>query len=86
MNIRIGLLRKKPKWFDERFRDHWRNTYGPLAARAPWDFDGISQRWLESTDTLNEAFALTAGQVMMAHAKTFISDITAFMVVEHRIV
>lgn len=231
MNVRMGLLRKKPDWTDQRFRDYWRNIHGPLAARVPnlreywqnvvtdrlqrgidfargpWDFDGISQLWFddatladhafrdsdiaaaliedegrllgdlhivtarqdvvipvpeaaararllkristlkrrpdvseddfrrewivhrdlvrnmpgvsayrqnvvlyrervkgtacgypelpidgivelwfETTDTLNAAFASAAGQTTMAHAKTFISEITAFVVVEHRIV
>lgn len=35
MNVRMGLLRKKQGWTDERFRDYWHNTHGPLAARAP---------------------------------------------------
>ncbi len=48
--------------------------------------DGIVELWFESTDTLNAAFASSAGQVTMAHAKTFISEITAFVVAEHRIV
>jgi uncharacterized protein (TIGR02118 family) len=231
MNVRMGLLRKKHEWTDERFRDYWRNTHGPLAvrvlnlreywqnivtdrlqrgidfARGQWDFDGISQLWFdemknagrafhddsmaatlaedegrfldvlhivmtrqdivipvpedaararllkristlkrrpdiseddfrrewivhrdlvrkmpgvsayrqnvvlsrervkgipcsyqdlpidgivelwfETTDTLNAAFASPAGQTAMAHAKTFLFEITAFVVVEHRIV
>ena len=231
MNVRMGLVRKKQEWTDERFRDYWRNTHAPLAARAPnlgeywqnvvtdrlqrgidfargpWDFDGISQLWFddakhadhafrdsdiaaaliadegrfigdlhivtarqdivipvpedaarvrllkristlkrrsdvsedhfrrewiahrdlvrkmpgvsayrqnvvlsrewvkgtpcdypelpidgivelwfETTETLNAAFASSAGQTTMAHAKTFLSEITAFVVVEHRIV
>ena len=48
--------------------------------------DGIVELWFESTDTLNAAFSSTAGQATMAHAKTFISEITAFVVVENRIV
>ena len=48
--------------------------------------DGIVELWFETTDTLNAAFASSAGQTTMAHAKTFISEITAFVVVETRIV
>lgn len=47
--------------------------------------DGIVELWFESTETLNAAFASKAGQRTMAHAKTFISEITAFVVEEHRI-
>ena len=25
MNVRMGLLRKKPEWTDERFRGYWQN-------------------------------------------------------------
>jgi uncharacterized protein (TIGR02118 family) len=35
MNIRMGLLRKKPDWTTDTFRAHWRDQHGPLAARAP---------------------------------------------------
>ncbi len=35
MNVRMGLLRKKPAWSIEEFRAHWRDKHGPLAARAP---------------------------------------------------
>ncbi len=32
MDIRMGLLRKRQEWTDERFRDYWRNT--------PWAVGG----------------------------------------------
>ncbi len=35
MNVRMGLLRKKPDWTTEEFRAYWRDKHGPLAARAP---------------------------------------------------
>lgn len=80
MNVRMGLLRKKQEWSDERFRDYWRNTHGPLAARVPnlreywqnavtdrlqrgidfargsWDFDGMSQLWFDNSDHANHGF------------------------------
>jgi len=48
--------------------------------------DGIVELWFESTSTLEAAFASEAGQRTMAHATTFIAEITAFLVKEHRIV
>jgi uncharacterized protein (TIGR02118 family) len=48
--------------------------------------DGIVELWFESTRTLEAAFASEAGRRTMAHATTFISEITAFLVKEHRIV
>lgn len=35
MSVRMGLLRKKPEWSSEDFRDYWRSHHGPLAARVP---------------------------------------------------
>ena len=48
--------------------------------------DGIVELWFESPQTLEAAFASPAGQRTMAHAKTFLAEITAFLVEEHRIV
>lgn len=31
----LALLRKKPDWTDEAFRDHWKQTHGPLVAQLP---------------------------------------------------
>jgi len=35
MNVRMGLLRKKPDWTMDAFRAYWREKHGPLAARLP---------------------------------------------------
>jgi uncharacterized protein (TIGR02118 family) len=35
MNVRMGLIRKKPDWTTDAFRAYWRDQHGPLAARAP---------------------------------------------------
>lgn len=48
--------------------------------------DGIVELWFDSTQTLDDAFASPQGQRTMAHARTFLSEITAFVVREHRIV
>jgi uncharacterized protein (TIGR02118 family) len=80
MNVRMGLLGKKRDWSDDRFRDYWRNTHGPLAvrvpnlreywqnvvtdrlqrgidfARGPWDFDGVSQLWFDDAKHADHAF------------------------------
>jgi hypothetical protein len=42
--------------------------------------------WFEDTKTLEAAFASPARRTTMAHAKTFLDEITAFLVVEHRVV
>ena len=35
MIVRMGLLTRKPGTTAERFRRHWREVHGPLAARMP---------------------------------------------------
>jgi uncharacterized protein (TIGR02118 family) len=48
--------------------------------------DGIVELWFETPATLETAFASPQGKRTMAHAKTFLSEITAFLVEEHRII
>ena len=47
--------------------------------------DGIVELWFDNSATLEAAFSSPAGRVTMAHAKAFLAEITAFVVVEHRI-
>jgi hypothetical protein len=48
--------------------------------------DSIVELWFENPATLEAAFSSPAGLATMAHAKTFLAEITAFVVVEHRVV
>jgi uncharacterized protein (TIGR02118 family) len=48
--------------------------------------DGIVELWFEDAAALEAAFSSPAGLTTMAHARTFLAEITAFVVVEHRIV
>lgn len=48
--------------------------------------DGIVELWFEDTNKLQAAFSSPAGQTTMAHAKTFLAEITAFLVSERQIV
>ena len=80
MNVRMGLIRKKPDWSTEKFSEYWRDQHGALAKRAPglrgyWqnpvterlqrgidfprgplDFDGFSQLWFDDVGKANHAF------------------------------
>ena len=80
MNVRMGLIRKKPQWTTQEFQEYWRGTHGPLAARAPklreywqnavtdrlqrgiefargpWEFDGFSQLWFDDFQQADSAF------------------------------
>ncbi len=48
--------------------------------------DGIVELWFESPEVLTAAFASPEGQRTMAHARTFLAEITAFLVTERRVV
>ncbi len=48
--------------------------------------DGIVELWFADAATLEAAFGSPQGQRTMAHAKTFLAEITAFAVEEHRVV
>jgi len=48
--------------------------------------DGLVELWFEDAVMLEKAFACAAGQATMAHAKTFLAEITAFLVIERRLV
>ena len=88
MNVRMGLLGKKPDWTTDEFRRYWRNKHGPLAARVPnlreywqnhvldriqsgidfargpWDFDGFSQLYFD--DAHQAAHGITSSDVAAA--------------------
>ena len=59
---------------------------GSACAYEALPIDGIVELWFESLESLEAAFASEAGQRTMAHAKTFLSEITAFVVDEHRVI
>lgn len=59
---------------------------GKLCGYDTLPIDGIVELWFKDAQTLQEAFASPTGQTTMAHAKTFLGDITAFLVDERRIV
>lgn len=48
--------------------------------------DGIVEMWFKDEDTLQAAFAAPTGHATMAHAQSFLGEITAFLVDERRIV
>jgi hypothetical protein len=48
--------------------------------------DGVVELWFEDPAVLEAAFASPAGRTTMKHARTFLAEITAFAVEEHRVV
>lgn len=107
---RMSLITRLPGMSGEDFRREWRvhadfvrtmsgvDAYrqNVIVARerekgVPCDYeelpiDGVVEMWFRDADTLRAAFASPQGQRTMAHAKTFLGEITAFLVEERRIV
>lgn len=59
---------------------------GQPCAYEELSIDGIVELWFKDAATLEAAFSSPAGRTTMAHAKTFLHEITAFVVDERRVV
>jgi hypothetical protein len=77
---RKSLLRRRADVDAETFEREWRIEHARLVK-----VDGVVELWFTSADTLNQAFASPQGVQTMACAKSFIDEITTF-IVETRIV
>jgi uncharacterized protein (TIGR02118 family) len=111
MNVRMGLLRKKPDWSLDEFRAYWRDKHGPLAARAPnlreywqnqiterlqrgiefargqWDFDGFSQLYFDEVHQADHAFANSdVAAELIADEQRFLSNLHIVTTVQHVVV
>ncbi len=53
---------------------------GTVVGHEGLPIDGVVELWFASTDSLDAAFASAPGQRAMAHATTFIDEITTFLV------
>ena len=56
----------------------WPKGHG--VSHEVWPVDGVVELWFADTAALDAAFASPAGQAAMAHANTFIEEITTFLV------
>jgi len=110
MITRMGLLKKKPSWTTEAFRQHWRDHHGALAAqlpglrryhqnhvvdqaqrgiqfaRGPEQLDGFSQLWFDDVDSMRAAIASPAGQALVADEQHFIGDLRVVAVQQTTVV
>jgi len=59
---------------------------GKSASYEEVSIDGIVELWFRDIPSLEAAFASPAGHKAQAHARTFIGEITTFLVETHRIV
>jgi uncharacterized protein (TIGR02118 family) len=53
---------------------------GHVVDDKAWPVDGIVELWFEDTAAIDSAFSSALGQETMAHAETFIGEITTFLV------
>lgn len=70
-------------------QNHIITRQAPKGTTVAYDglpIDGIVELWFDSNESLNAAFASPQGQTTMAHARTFIAEITTFLVQTHVIV
>lgn len=58
---------------------------GQRSSYEAFPIDGIVELWFKDVPTLEGAFNSPQGKETMAHAKTFLSEITAFVVAERQI-
>lgn len=63
-----------------------RSEKGKSVSYEDIPIDGIVELWFENTDTLKNAFSSPAGRDSVAHAKTFLGDVTPFLVEPCKIV
>lgn len=102
---RMSLLRRRPEVSPETFAHEWRAVHGPLVRRLPGvlgycqnrvtgrqapkgvpvdhaglPIDGIVELWFADTAAIDAAFGSPEGQEAMAHAATFIGEITTYLV------
>lgn len=61
-------------------------TKGQPCSYDDLPIDGIVELWFESAATLEAAFSSPTGQAATRHARTFLAEITAFLVAERQIV
>lgn len=59
---------------------------GEPCSYEDFPIDGLVELWFESTESLEAAFGSDPGKEAMAHARTFLEEITAYVVAERRIV
>jgi uncharacterized protein (TIGR02118 family) len=74
-------------------REYWQNVViardrikGQPCGYDELPIDGIVELWFQDAAALEAAFGSPAGRATMKHAKTFLGEITAFCVEEHRVV
>ena len=61
-------------------------TKGEPCSYDDLPIDGLVELWFNGPHALEAAFTSAAGQAATRHAKTFLAEITAFLVTEHQVV
>lgn len=76
------LVRRLPgvKGYRQNLVTHRESPKGTAVGYSELPIDGIVELWFDTAETLDAAFASPAGVETMAHATTFIDEITTFLV------
>ena len=59
---------------------------GTPCAYEELPIDGIAELWFDDAQSMEQAFSSAPGCEAMAHAKTFLAEITSFLVREYRVI
>ena len=110
MPMRMGLIDRRPDWTSERFRAHWRDHHGPLAARLPGlrhyvqnhvvdrqqrgirfargpeQLDGLSQLAFDDDQAMRDALASEHGERLIADENHFIGRLRIVTVEPHEVI
>lgn len=110
MQLRMGLLNKKPDWSAGHFRSHWREQHGPLArqlpglrsyvqnhvtdslqrgitfTRGPEQLDGISQLAFDDAAAMQQAVGGAIGPQLVADENHFIGRLRILTLAQHTVI
>jgi uncharacterized protein (TIGR02118 family) len=86
-DVHAGLVSKMPgvRGYRQNLIMERERVKGTACGYDELPIDGIVELWFDDEAGLDAAFASVAGRETMAHAKTFISEITTFLVRDYQI-
>ena len=88
LNVHDGLVRKIPgvRGYRQNLVVARERVKGVPCSSSELPIDGMVELWFDSVPSIEAAFASPAGQDALAHGRTFLSEVTTFLVEEHVIV
>lgn len=87
LNVHDGLVRRIPgvRGYRQNLVVTRERVKGVPCSSDELPVDGMVELWFDSVPSIEAAFASPAGQEALAHGRTFLSEVTTFLVEEHAI-